>query len=232
MWEPQFEALGGTYRLVALDYRGFGHSGDHDGTLTTEVLASDAVAVLDRIRVERAVVAGLSMGGYVALAFAREHPERLAGLVLADTRAGADTEEVRRGRYEMIKVARSEGASAIAEKMLPKLLSERSLASNAELVARVRRMIEDARPSAIAAALEAMASRPDSGPVLGGIDVPALVIVGSDDAVTPPEEARRMASAIPGAQFEEIAGAGHLTNLESATRFNELLDDFLRASRV
>jgi 3-oxoadipate enol-lactonase len=227
MWKPQLEALADRYRLVAVDLRGFGKSEPFDGIATMETYAADVLAVLDARGFERVVLVGLSMGGYVALTFARHYGDRLAGLVLADTRAGADTVDARKGRFEMIELARKSGASAVAEKMLSKLLSERARSANPDLVESVRSMIEATPTSTITAALEAMANRADSSQFLGTIAVPVLVVVGSDDEVTPRAEAEQMAASIAGARFEVIDGAGHLSNLERPEAFSSALETFL-----
>jgi 3-oxoadipate enol-lactonase len=227
MWDPLLAAHDGRHRLVVVDMRGFGQSDPFEGTLGMELAAADVCAVIDRIGTERVVLGGLSMGGYIALAFARLYPERLAGLVLADTRAGADSAEGRKGRHDMIDLVRKKGASAVADKMIPKLLSKKARTSAPEIVARIRSAIEATAPESIAAALAGMAERPDSTPLLGDIQIPTLVIVGSEDAVTPPEEAKAMADAIPGARLETIGGAGHLSSVEAPEEFARLLYGFV-----
>jgi 3-oxoadipate enol-lactonase len=227
MWLPQFESMAGKHRLVAPDLRGFGHSDPYDGSLAMAAMADDLAAMIDRLALGRVILVGLSMGGYIALAFAKAHAEKLAGLVLADTRAAADTDEVRKGRYRLMERARKDGATAVADQMLPKLLSANAHASNPDLVARVRSMIESTPVQTIVAALEGMATREDLRPRLGELSVPVLVIVGSEDTVTPSDEAKEMADAIPGARITKLDGVGHLSNLEGPDEFSRLLLEFV-----
>jgi 3-oxoadipate enol-lactonase len=227
MWEPQLRALAGRHEVVALDLRGFGESDPFDGTLSMETAAADVAAVMDRAGFDRAVVCGVSMGGYVALALARASPERLAGLVLADTKAAGDGAKARAGRFELIETVRSKGPAAIADAMLPKLLSERARSERPDLVAAVRGMIEATPAGAIEAALRGMAGRADSRDLLGEIAVPTLVVVGTEDAVTPRADATEMAAGIPAARLVAIEGAGHLSNLEAPDEFSRALGDFL-----
>lgn len=227
MWEPQVDALRGSYHIVTPDMRGHGASEAANGASTMERMADDVRALVEATGSAPAVVVGLSMGGYVALQFARKYPELLRALVLADTRAGADSDETRAGRFDMIQRVASEGPAAVAQAMLPKLLSQRAAAEDAELVVKVRRMIETTSAAGIAAALAGMAERPDSTPLLASIAAPVLVVVGAEDAVTPPEEAERLAGAIPRAQLAVIDGAGHLSNLERPAEFSSALREFL-----
>ncbi len=164
------------------------------------------------------------MGGYISFALWRRHRERVAALILADTRAGADSEEGRQGREKNARLAEEQGPSAIADQMLPKLLSPNAPAA---LRDQVRAIIESNDRAGIAAALRAMAARPDSTPLLATIDVPTLVIVGAEDALTPPSEAEAMFNAIPGCRLAEIPGAGHLSNVEAPEAFNAEVTEFL-----
>ncbi|HEX2056058.1 MAG TPA: alpha/beta fold hydrolase, partial [Nitrospiraceae bacterium] len=169
---------------------------------------------------------GLSMGGYVSFAFYRKYAERVRGLVLADTRAQADTEEARTGRFDLAQTAFRKGPEAVAEIMIPKLFGATSLKSRPELIAKVRRMIESNEVSGIIVDSIAMADRPDSLSLLPRITCPTLVIVGEEDQATPPAEAERIAKGIPGAKLSVIGGAGHLTNLEQPEQFNKLVGAF------
>jgi 3-oxoadipate enol-lactonase len=228
MWEPQVEALAATHRVVRFDARGFGGSQlDDFAPLAMERIADDGAYVLDQLWIEKAVVHGCSMGGYAAFAFARRHPKRLAGLVLQDTRAGADTPEGRANRAALAAKVLEEGAAAAVEAFLPKLLGETSHRERAALVATLRERILATSPRAIANGLYGLAARPDSRATLPGIAVPTLVLVGAEDVLTPPDEAKAMASALPGARLEVVPRAGHLANLENPDAVNAALRAFL-----
>ena len=224
MWRPQIAALAGDFRVVAPDLRGFGGTPAGEGPSTMAILAGDALALLDALGISRVTVVGLSMGGYVALEVLRRAPERVRALVLADTRAGADDEAGRAGREAFAVSALAQGGGWVADAMVPRLLRE---GADPEVEATVRALIRGASTAGVAAAQRGMALRPDSTLTLATIAVPTLVIVGALDRLTPPEEARRMAEAIPGAELVEIPGAAHLANLEAPEPFNRALMGFL-----
>lgn len=227
MWGAQVEALSETHRVITPDLRGHGESETGAGAATMEEAAQDIAALLDELNIKRASVAGLSMGGYVALAFYRMFPERVRALVLADTRAQADTEEARRTREETAARALEEGMSTIADSMLPKLLAPATHERKPEVVARVREMILKTKPEGAAAALRGMAVRRDQTEFLPEIKVPVLILVGSEDAITPPADSRAMHGRIEGSRLEIIEGAGHVSNLERPEEFNRALVSFL-----
>ena len=227
MWRGQVERLSKDFRVIAPDLRGHGETTVTDGPSTMEEMAEDVVALLDELNVPRAVVGGLSMGGYVALALYRAHPSRVRALVLADTRPQADTEDARRTREENARRALAEGMSPIVAAMLPKLLSARTRESEPEVVARVLEMISGIKPVGAAAALRGMAQRRDQTDLLSKIDVPVLVLVGSEDAVTPPSDAEAMHALIDGSRLTVIEGAGHVSNLERPEEFDRALAEFL-----
>lgn len=227
MWAPQVSALSKRFRMIAVDLRGHGESDAPLWRYTLEQAADDVRALLDHVGIQQAVLAGLSMGGYIAFAFYRHYADRVRALVLADTRAQADTPEGRRSRFELAQIAYKRGAGAIADVMLPKLLTPATLRTHPQLVQTVRTMIEGNEISGIAGDLMAMAERPDSMPLLSDIHCPTQVIVGEEDAATPPADARLMAERIPGARLAVIPNAGHLANLEQPDRFNEILEQFL-----
>jgi pimeloyl-ACP methyl ester carboxylesterase len=227
MWLRQLSALASGRRVIAPDLRGFGATASGSGARGLDQFADDLAGLLDQLAVDKATVAGLSMGGYISFALWRRHRARIGGLILADTRAGADTEEGKQGREQSARLAETQGAGAIADQMLPKLLS-----SNAATPVRdeVRRLIEANHPAGIAAALRAMAARPDSAPLLAEIDVPTLVIVGGEDGLTPPAEAKALHTGISGSRLVEIPGAGHLSNMENPEAFNAAVEEFLAPS--
>jgi 3-oxoadipate enol-lactonase len=227
MWRGQVEKLSPRFRVIAPDFRGHGETSVTREPSAMEELAEDLAALLDELNVPRAVVCGLSMGGYVALAFYRAHPSRVRALVLADTRPNADTEDARRTREETARRALAEGMAPIADAMLPKLLSTSTREHSPEVVERVRRMMLGVKPEGAAAALRGMAERRDQTDLLPKIDVPTLVIVGSEDSVTPPSDAEAMHSRIDGARLVVIEGAGHVSNVERPVEFDRALVEFL-----
>jgi pimeloyl-ACP methyl ester carboxylesterase len=228
MWEPQVEALATAHRVVSFDAPGFGGSQlDDVAPLAMERIADDGAGLLDQLWIDKAVVHGCSMGGYAAFAFARRHPKRLAGLVLQDTRAAADTSEGRAGRAALAARVLEEGATAVVDALLPKLLGETSHRERPALVATLKERILATSPRALANALYGLAARADSRAMLPAISVPTLVLVGEEDANVTPDEAKAMAAAIPGARFEVIPRAGHLANLENPDAVNAALRAFL-----
>jgi pimeloyl-ACP methyl ester carboxylesterase len=228
MWAPQVEALAGTYQLIVPDLRGFGAAREQAvEEAGMDLLADDVARLLDDRGLDRVVLGGLSMGGYVALAFVRRHADRLGGLLLLDTKAGADSEQARADRLAMAERVLAEGADFLPEAMLPRLLGKTSLEERPELVERVTVLIREQDPRAVAGAQRGMAARPDAGDVLETIAVPTLVVTGGEDAVIGPEVGRELAAAIPGARFLLVERAGHLSSLERPDVVNEALLDFL-----
>ena len=187
--------------------------------------ADDLVTLMDHLEVTQAIVAGLSMGGYIAFALWRRHPERVRALALLDTRAEPDTAQGREGRNAAAHRVRQGGATAYADEMLPKLLAPAGMA-DPRIHERVRDMMAAQPVDGIVAALGAMRDRPDSRPTLATISVPTLVIVGDQDTLTPPEDAEAMAAGIADTRVEIIPGAGHLSPLENPRHVNPLLRDF------
>ena len=224
VWGPQVEALAQDFEVLTVDLPGFGAS-PPARTASLDLWADEVDELVEAIVGNRPVaVAGLSMGGYVALRLAERHPERLEGLILADTRAAADPPENRAARSEAAALVRSEGVAAIADGLLPKLFS-----ANAEpgLIRRAREIMLEQEPEAVATALEAMRDRPDSTGLLPNIQVPTLVIVGAEDILTPPSEAEVMFHHIPRSWLVRIPEAGHLASLEAAEEFNAAVRGFL-----
>ena len=228
MWAPQVEALAGTYQVIVPDLRGFGAAREQAvEEAGMDLLADDVARLLDDRGLDRVVLGGLSLGGYVALAFMGRHPERVSGLVLLDTKATADGDQARDARLEMAERVLAEGNGFVPEAMLPRLLGQTSLEHRPELVEKVAAMIREQDPKAIAGAQRGMAARAATTGLLGSIAVPTLVITGEEDAVTGPEVGRDLAAGIPGARFLLVEEAGHLSNLEQPAVVNEALLDFL-----
>ena len=227
MWAEQRRALARRYRLITPDFRGHGESAVGEEDSTMERLADDLRSLLDELSLEKVVLGGLSLGGYVSFAFYLKYARRVTALILADTRATPDTDEGQRARYELAAVAEKEGSAAVAERMLPRLLGETTRNTRPVVVDQVRQLILGTPAQGIARALRGLAVRPDSTPLLLRIYCPVLVLVGSEDVLTPPAEAETMARAIPQAELEVIPAAGHLSNLEQPEVFTRLLADFL-----
>jgi pimeloyl-ACP methyl ester carboxylesterase len=222
-WAPQLEVFGHQRRVIAPDLAGFGRTGT-PGAPSLDAHADDLAALLDEIGAARVVLVGLSMGGYIALAMWRKHRERIAALVLADTRSGADAPEAQTKRVALADRVLAEGIAPLLGNVQPGLLSE---AAPARIADTVRTIIERQPPAGAAAALRAMAARVDSTPDLPSIDVPVLVIVGEQDAITPASESEAMVAALPRASLARIPRAGHLSNLEEPGAFNGALRAFL-----
>ncbi|MCB8983570.1 MAG: alpha/beta fold hydrolase [Ardenticatenaceae bacterium] len=230
MWEPQVEDLSGVARVIAPDLRGHGRSEAASPPYTMSMLADDCVGLLDFLGIESpVVVCGLSMGGYVAFEIYRQYPERVAGLILASTRAKADTPEGKAGRDATIEKAKKQGVTAVAADMLPKLLAPQTYEEDDEVADFVQEMMEGTSLEGMVGALQAMRDRPDSTPLLAEIDVPTLIIHGADDQLIPVAEARAMKAAIKGAQLVVIPDAGHLPNLEQIDMFSDAVIDFVDA---
>ncbi|MCB8967742.1 MAG: alpha/beta fold hydrolase [Ardenticatenaceae bacterium] len=228
MWELQIEDLGDMVRVVAPDLRGHGRSGDTPPPYSVTMFADDCADLLDYLAIPGPViVGGLSMGGYVAFEFYRRYPERVAGLILAATRAGADTPEGKAGRDKMAQMAREEGVEAVAAAMLPKLLAPITYKEQTDVVEFVQEMMEDTSLAGVLGALAAMKERPDSTPTLAEIDVPTLIIHGAEDQLIPVIEAQAMHKAIAGSQLVVLPDAGHMPNLEQPDEFADAVADFL-----
>lgn len=218
-WLPQLHRVPPGWRFIAPDLRGFRGVGpafeDPLGALSIDDYADDALALLTHLEIERAVVAGVSMGGYVAFAIHRRAPDRLAGLVLSNTRAAADSDDARAARDRMIELANREGAAGVAREMLPRLLGETTRREQPDLEDAVRRLILVNSTEGIVAALGALKTRPDATPMLPQVACPTVIIAGAEDVIIPVAEAEAMHDAIPNSSLVVIPRVGHLSNLEA-----------------
>jgi pimeloyl-ACP methyl ester carboxylesterase len=234
MWTAQLAGLSAQARVLAPDLRGFGRSAAPlAGPLTMDQHADDLAGLLDHLGIGRAVVAGLSMGGYIAFAFWRRHAARVQALVLADTRAEGDSPQAQANRNASAARVRESGVAAIVGDMLPRLLAPATLAgasvANPRLAERMRAMMTGQPAETVIAALAGLRDREDSRPTLPTITVPALVLVGEHDALTPPADAAILAAGIPAGRLVVISGAGHMSSMENPRAVNAALRNFLRA---
>ena len=231
MWRAQVANPPEGWRLIAPDLRGFGQSGATPGSPVNAVsmddYAADVLAFMDSLKLDEAVIGGLSMGGYITFAMHRLEPDRFSGMVLADTRSGADTPQAREGRVRLREVLAKDGPRGVADEVLPKQLGEKTRAEKPDCVKEARALIESATPEAIDAAIVALMGRPDSTPGLSAIGCATLVVVGEQDEITPPAESEAMQRAIPRSTLCVIPGAGHLSCLEQPEAFSRALADFL-----
>jgi pimeloyl-ACP methyl ester carboxylesterase len=230
MWRPQLERVPEGWRFIAPDVRGAGPEPAAPAPFTLDDVAADLAAFMDHLKLDRAVIGGLSMGGYITFALFRRSPERFHGMILADTKAEADTAEGRKGRRAMIELVRAKGPAAIAEQMVPRLLSAATRERQPEIVSAVRRMIEAGSVEGIAGALGALMARPDSTPSLSRVNCPALILVGAHDEITPEASARAMEQRIERSRVVVLPDAAHLTNIESPEAFSRALTDFLASN--
>lgn len=230
MWEAQHAIAASGWRVVMPQFRGFDCSTPDGADATTlDDYAGDVSDLLDTLSVSRAVIGGLSMGGYVAFALYRRRPEVFRGVILADTRAEADTKEARDNRHRLIALAATKGVGAVADDMVPKLIGATTRREHPAVEARLRALIAANQPSAVQAALRAMMTRDDSTALLPAMRVPALVIVGDEDTLTPQPLSETMARALPNASLAVIRDAGHLPNMEQPQAFNAEVVGFLDA---
>ncbi|MGH7693588.1 MAG: alpha/beta fold hydrolase [Gemmatimonadaceae bacterium] len=230
LWAPQLASLSPLARCIALDLRGFGESSVAP-PYSMDQYADDVAAFMDALRIERAVICGLSMGGYIAFAMWRRHRSRIHALVLADTKASADTEEGREKRRAMAQLARERGSTAVADATITGMVGKHTRETSPQIVDVVYRILTKAPAAGVVGALEAMREREDSTPTLATIDVLTLIIVGEDDVLTSVSDAEAMHRAIYGSRLHVLARAGHVSNVERPSAFNHVLSEFLATAR-
>ncbi|WP_113701077.1 alpha/beta fold hydrolase [Nonomuraea lactucae] len=229
MWLAQREGLAPMCRVITPDLRGFGGSRLGEEEPSVDLMADDVARLLDGEGVDRAVIGGLSMGGYVTMAFCRRHPDRLLGVILADTKAGPDPQPVRDKRESIAQAVLSGGSGVLVTDVLPALIGPTTKERRAMVHGRVKGLVQSAPPGAVAWAQRAMAGRPDSFETLAGLKVPLLVVVGEEDELTTPADAEAMARAVPEGKVEIIPKAGHLSAVEQPEAFNTAVSEFLRS---
>jgi 3-oxoadipate enol-lactonase len=227
MWNPQIELLKRGFRVVAYDLRGHGESDVGDGQYTMELLADDLIGLLDSLKIEKAILCGFSMGGYIALRTAEKSEDRVERLILCDTKAEADSNEAKLKRAATIRSVKEQGMKPFIESQIHALLRPQTITQNPAIVELVRGMIQRNSPLGICGALLAMAGRTDTSTVLPNLKIPTLILVGENDTLTPPELSKSMHGKIPQSSMHIIQRAGHLSNLENNEDFNRHLGDFL-----
>ncbi len=228
IFAPVRPAIEQAARLVTPDLRGFGYSDTPQGDYSMDALAEDVVAVADVLGLDRFVVGGHSMGGYVALRVAERHRDRLAGLILIDTRAGADSMAAAARRDDAVAAIREHGKDAFLASFLPGLVGPSSQRKGGRYLADLQGIAASIPEHVLAGCLRGMRDRPDGAGMLAGLDVPALVVVGAEDTVTPPDEARAMAAALPRARLAVIPEAGHTPTMERPIPTGDAIVAFLR----
>jgi pimeloyl-ACP methyl ester carboxylesterase len=228
MWLEQRDGLASECRVITPDQRGFGGSPLGEDPPSLDAAADDVAELLDRLDLDQVVLGGLSMGGYVAMALLRRHPERIAALILADTKASADPDAAKANRERIAAAVESdESSTVLVDDVLPALLGTTTATTRPLVSGRVRGLVQAAPAPAVAWAQRAMAGRPDSFETLRAFDRPALVIVGQEDVLSPPADAEAMAAALPHGRLVVIPQAGHLTAVETPESFNAQVAGFL-----
>ncbi|MBI3998142.1 MAG: alpha/beta fold hydrolase [Armatimonadetes bacterium] len=229
MWQPQVAALRDRFTVITPDLRGFGASGPPAEQTTMDTYADDVLRLLDALGYRRVILGGLSMGGYVVFRILARDAARVGALVLADTRAEPDSEEGRQRRYATIARIQAEGAEGFLSDFIGTLVGPTTKAQRPDVLAAVREIVGGPPPQSLAAALGAMATRPDSRPLLASVDSPAVVLVGEEDTLTPPSAAEAIAAGLRRSRMVTIPAAAHLANLEAPEQFNRALREFLTA---
>jgi 3-oxoadipate enol-lactonase len=227
MWESQLALADRGWRVIAPQLRGFDGGTTSSVATSVDDFAGDVIDLLDALHVDNAVIGGLSMGGYITFAIFRHAPRYFRAMVLADTRAQADSPEAVEARKRMHAQVLRDGPSAVADEMMPKLVCESTLRERPDVVAVIRGLIMSNAPETVAGAVMALMSRPDSTPLLSQIHCPTLILVGHQDTLTPPPLSQDMHRAIAGSELQLIADAGHVSNMEQPAAFNLALAHFL-----
>lgn len=228
-WLPQYEYFKDYCRVVIYDIRGFGSStGDSDTQFSMEVFAKDFLAFLKALNIEKAIVCGLSMGGYILMNALNMEPERFAAIVLCDTQCNADSEEGKKKREKTIEQIREKGVKDFADTFVKSVFHEASFKNKKDEVEAIREVILNTTQQTLVATVKALAKRPDTCEVLQSVKVPALIICGAQDTVTPPEKSQAMHSLMKNSVYKLIDGAGHLSNIDQPEAFNKHLGEFIK----
>lgn len=227
MWKGQLDFLKSTYRLIACDIRGFGKSTDEESPLSIDLFAEDLIGLMDKLDIDKAIVCGLSMGGFIALNALKRFPSRFEALVLCDTQCIADTMEVKENRYKAIDEIKANGATDFSEGFIKKVFHKDSITNKKELVGQLRIVVFSNSQHIISQGLVALAGRSETCSTLSEINIPTLIMCGREDEVTPLIQSELMHQNIKGSILHVIENAGHVSNLEQPQEFNQHLGDFL-----
>lgn len=230
MWEGQLLAFQKTHRVIAYDVRGHGQTESGTGPFSIDLFVTDLLQLMDALKIEKATLCGLSMGGYIALNAIQSHPERFSALILCDTQCGADTPEGKEKRMKAIESLKKESIETYAEGSLPNLFAEESLKSRKEVVEAVRQMIITTREESLSKTLMTLAERKETCTRLKDINVPVLIVVGEQDTITPMDAAQLMHFKLLDSKLAAIPNAGHLSSLENLQAFNEVVREFLSST--
>ena len=229
MWEAQTASLSGQFRCIAVDLRGHGDSEDVSGTYFMDTLADDLNSLLDHLNIDNVNLVGFSMGGYVAFAFYRKYGQRVKALILADTRPQPDSPEAKQGRENTAQTVLNDGTDGVAQTLTGRMLAPANLEERPALAQTVKALMTSTPVNGWVGDLRGIAERPDSTDTQGQITCPTLILVGDQDAITPPADSTLMAESISGAKLVEISQAGHLTPIEQPEAFNNALNEFLQS---
>ncbi len=230
MWRDQIDALANSHMVIAPDLRGFGESDPPVGDVSMKVYANDLAALLDHLSIDQPVaIVGFSMGGYVTFEFWRRHKERVASMMLIDTRADPDSSEKAVSRRDAADRVEKEGINFLIDGMMPNLVADQTFKGQPDVVKALRTMMAKSSTAGVIGALHAMANRPDSRDTLADIDVPTAVIVGTEDAISPPADMEQIAQSLKTATFTVIADAGHMTTMENSAALTEAMKKHLSA---
>jgi 3-oxoadipate enol-lactonase len=228
MWEPQMNIMPNNIHAVAYDVRGHGASDVGDGQFTIEIFVDDLIALLDHLLIKKAILCGLSMGGYIALRAFERHPERVCGLILCDTKSEPDTNAAKINRTLAMEAVKSAGVPAFAENFVKNIFWDKTFERNPNVIAFIKQIICANSPRGICGTLLALASRTDTTQALSSIHIPTCIIVGEHDMLTPPSDSETMHALINGSELHILAHAAHMSNLENSQEFNERIMTFLK----
>lgn len=227
MWLPQVEMLNDRWRVITFDVRGLGQSDPGTGEFKLDDYVDDLIRIMDECGIERAVVGGLSMGGYVSMRLAERAPERVRGMMLFSTRANADDAKALEMRRQWIEIVKHRGVRYFAEDFLKRLFAPQTYVQAPRIIEHQLGIIETHQPIGVVGTIRALATRTDMTAGLSKVAVPTIIIYGEEDALTPVAIGREIQAKIAGSEFHVIPAAAHMCNLENPERFNELLYDFL-----
>lgn len=227
MWDKQVKALKDNYRVIAYDIRGHGNSEVGTVNFSIDLFVNDLLSFMDTLEIEKTILCGLSMGGYIALNAVENHPERFNALVLSDTNCTADTSEAKEKRMNTIESIKENGLDKFANDLIINLFAAESFKKNSEEIPVVKEMIVKTTTQSLFKSLHALAGRKETCSKLTEIKVPVLILVGEEDKITPPEVASALQEKIKDSQLSIIEHAGHLSNMENEDEFNNQLMKFI-----